>query len=674
MVPPCTESLRNPVISLYPVPSYEPGVDDDDRSTWSKVTCFAEALPALDHTAQHQFQGSVELGTKIATTYSESPLALRDGKQMEPDDYFRKQNFHNADHAADGKKKFKLTADKKEQIANQDLGREKMDDMSATAILHEMLKITDADIAKAAWKSVEKLSTEERGKISMDLLEQRIGKQAFDALPEAESRILHLFIFIGCGAHKSLNAFCYGVVEMRDTWKWEGLKGPCDLANKSHELATKIAANNNNTEASKRCEKSCPRGGVKLCELAGALFRHKDGETGIRKSIVCLWKLGNMNSTIFRRRTFPDVSNTRYQSHSYAVAELLVFRDDYQELVEEICDGKTKQGPNHLEGNVLKGLQDPDTLAELGAMALEGVTVSWPYMGLIRSPPEGQKFVNALSPEMVKLHRNKIIPFCENFALHPEKVLDPSTPLNELTLDGEPLIDETIIPTLCMLAPQLPNLNLMISAMFRGTANGWRLFTTEYTNDPDDSRCIASLSPELLALLGQIPMTNDSNEGILGSLRKYIKFNPSSDAHTFSSLTRSKRNNLEAFISKLCQPDDQSYVMHLARELDESGEVRRFRDQYLKLQKERAELSRKRVEDIARKRADELKRLNDIGVITDCALIKGMKLPQLKDQFRQHKHVRRDPELANVTQSSLKNKQAWLDAILAAVERMGPDQ
>ncbi|KAE9389051.1 hypothetical protein BT96DRAFT_1071670 [Gymnopus androsaceus JB14] len=399
---------------------------------------------------------------------------------------------------------------------------------------------------------------------------------------------------------------------------------------------------------------------MKLCELAGALFRHKDGEMGYQERHHMfmearkheLYDIPKKDSS----KKFPDISNTCYQSHSYAATELLVFRDDYQELVEEICDGKTKQGPNHLEGNVLKGLQDPDTLAELGAMALEGVTVSWPYMGLICSPPKGQKFVNALSPEMVKLYCNKIIPFCENFALHPKKVLDPSTPLNELTLDGEPLIDETIILTLCMLAPQLPNLNLMISAMFRGTANGWRLFTTEYSNDPDDSRCIASLLPELLALLGQIPMTNDSNEGILGSLCKYIEFNPSSNARTFSSLTRSKRNNLEAFILKLCQPDDQSY------------------DQHLKLQKERAELSRKRVEDIARKRADELKRLNDIGVITDCALIKGMKLPQLKDQFRQHKHVRQDPELANVTQSSLKNKQAWLDAILAAVERMGPDQ
>ena len=89
----------------------------------------------------------------------------------------------------------------------------------------------------------------------MDLLEQHIGKEAIKSLPDSEAQLLRLFIFVGCGAHESLNAFWYGVVEMRETWKWsEELKGPCDLANKSHELATKIASDNNNTEASDCCE------------------------------------------------------------------------------------------------------------------------------------------------------------------------------------------------------------------------------------------------------------------------------------------------------------------------------------------------------------------------------------------------------------------------------------
>ncbi|KAE9382581.1 hypothetical protein BT96DRAFT_952080 [Gymnopus androsaceus JB14] len=349
---------------------------------------------------------------------------------MEPDDYFHKQNFQNADHTADGKKKFRLTDEKKEQIVNHDLGREKMDDMSASAILQEMLEIMDADIGKAAGKNAEELQI---------FQEYRGMGQNFSGSTQA-------------AAHKSLNAFRYGVIEMCKTWKQEGLKGPC------------------------------------------ALFQRKDGEMGYQERHrmfmeACKHECYDIPKKDSGKK-FPDVSNTHYQSHSYAATELLVFCDDYQELVEEICDGKTKQGPNHLEGNVLKGLQDPDTLAELATMALEGVNVSWPYMGLIHSPPKGQKFVNTLSPKMVKLHCNKIIPFCENFALHPEKILDPATPLTKLTLDGEPLIDETIIPTLCLLAPDLPNLNLMIFAMFQDTANGWKLFTTEASctaqPDPND--------------------------------------------------------------------------------------------------------------------------------------------------------------------------------------------
>ncbi|KAE9393831.1 hypothetical protein BT96DRAFT_943640 [Gymnopus androsaceus JB14] len=481
------------------------------------------------------------------------------------------------------------------------------------------MDVSEEDIVKAAKKTADELTTQERGAIAMDLLEQRIGKEAFKSLPDSEARLLHLFIFVGCGAHKSLNAFWYGVVEMCETWKRsEELKGFCDLANKSHKLAT-IASDNNVTEASDHCKKSCPQGGVKLCKLAGALFRHKDSETGYQEKHHMFMKaqkedLYELPKTESGKK-FPDVSNTRYQSHSYAVAELLVLHDDYQELVEEICDGKMKQGTNHLEGNVLKELQDPDTLAELGAMVIEGITTSWPYMSLIRSPPDDANFVNALSPEMIELHCNRIVPFCENLALHPEKVLNPNTPQIELTLDGQPFIDKTIIPALQTLAPELPNLNLMISAMFRGAAQGWKIFTSEYADDSLNPACIASLSPEQLALLGQIPMTNDSNEGGLGSLHGYIKYTSSSNTHTFSSLVRSKCNNLEAFIPKLCQQDDQSYVMHLAQELDASGEAKQFQEEYLRLQKEWAELARKKVEDTARKKADELQRLNTIGIV-----------------------------------------------------------
>lgn len=134
-------------------PSYQPGVDDSDRSTWKTVTRFAEVIPAIDHTAQRQFEGSMDLGTKIATAYSESLLATRDGHIMDPDDYFRKQSFLHMDHAKDGKKKFRLSKEKKEHVINRDLAKEEMRNMNADDIMHQTSQITEAQILKAAGKT-----------------------------------------------------------------------------------------------------------------------------------------------------------------------------------------------------------------------------------------------------------------------------------------------------------------------------------------------------------------------------------------------------------------------------------------------------------------------------------------------------------------------------------------
>ncbi|KAF8194405.1 hypothetical protein K438DRAFT_1506859, partial [Mycena galopus ATCC 62051] len=85
----------------FPTPSYAPGIGDTDRSTWMHQTRFLEVAPALDHTAQRQFDGTVEAASRIADTYSCSPVAAQDGKTMDTDDYFRKKMGENNDHAAD---------------------------------------------------------------------------------------------------------------------------------------------------------------------------------------------------------------------------------------------------------------------------------------------------------------------------------------------------------------------------------------------------------------------------------------------------------------------------------------------------------------------------------------------------------------------------------------------
>ncbi|KAJ7362822.1 hypothetical protein DFH08DRAFT_627347, partial [Mycena albidolilacea] len=82
-------------------PSYASGVNDADRSTWTPQTRVIEVAPALDHTAERQFEGSMEAAARIADVYSRSPLALEDQRTMEVDDYYRKKDGEMKDHAAD---------------------------------------------------------------------------------------------------------------------------------------------------------------------------------------------------------------------------------------------------------------------------------------------------------------------------------------------------------------------------------------------------------------------------------------------------------------------------------------------------------------------------------------------------------------------------------------------
>ncbi|RDB26837.1 hypothetical protein Hypma_005338 [Hypsizygus marmoreus] len=64
-------------------PTYAADVDDSDRSTWTQQLHFVEVSPAIDHTAQSQFENSQRLADDITSAYSGSPLASRDSAKME---------------------------------------------------------------------------------------------------------------------------------------------------------------------------------------------------------------------------------------------------------------------------------------------------------------------------------------------------------------------------------------------------------------------------------------------------------------------------------------------------------------------------------------------------------------------------------------------------------------
>jgi hypothetical protein len=495
------------------------------------------------------------------------------------------------------------------------------------------------------------------------LLEQNLGKVVLDALGVDERKRLVGLLFAGCCGHKDLNAFKYGIMRMNLTWETAERPPPVLLANKANDAVIRLGEEADSA-AVQRAVDSSSRGGVKLASLAGALFNHKTEESGYQD--VHRMFIAKQKREIHGIRTnkkFPDTSNTRYQSHSYAAAELVTFLDSYVSLLEVSRDSKKQAGYNHLEQNVAKGLEDASTLAEMAVMALYGNAVSWPYLSQVRGA-DGT-VVNLLDPAIIALHQ-RLPEFCDHIAANPRLLIDAISgdDFSKITLDGKPWMDEMLIMSIQILASELPDLELMISAMFSGSADGWRQFTQEFLpGGPIDQ-----LTPEQQFRMF-IPATNDSNEGALGSWRVHARFHPNGTAAGFSSKTRVERNNTEMFIEKICTDDDQLYVMRQVRIQGSSGENVKFREHLLKAQQDRASATRKKQQDAENNRRAEIARLISVGLVVDHAEIGRMTVKQLEDQLSIHAKLLNDDVLLKMKKKDCNLRMYKHSAVIAALTR-----
>ncbi|KAJ7438548.1 hypothetical protein B0H11DRAFT_2254552 [Mycena galericulata] len=619
------------------VPSYDPDANDSDQSTWKHRTRFLEVAPALDHTAQRQFEGTMEAAHRIADVYNRSPLADQEKRRMEKNDYWRKKLGESKDHAADGKKEFKLSEARKKDIVIRDMG------------------ITDEDLQAAGEVSESELSamtTEQRSELVEQVLERRIGEEKFDALTPADQCNACTHVFGGCCCHKDLNVVRYGVAEIQQVYAIYDLPTPVLLANKANAATINLSASDPDNPALQNAIDSSSSGAIKLLQLIGSLLRHKDGQRGYQDK--CCIFMQERKSELFNLDepgTFPDVSNTRYGCYTYAAGDVLCFNGLIQELVEEVMDVKAKSGqPNHVEANILKGMNDPATMAQVAAIALYGVTVSWPYMAMVCGTKENPVNLVSLTP----LHR-KLPEFCTYISENPHILLDPTTPLDRLTIDGKPLLDNLLLPSIRLIFRDLPNPLLIISRMFAGCAAGWIQFTPEFVV----GGTFDQLTPEQLAIL-HIPATNDCSEGMLGSFRVHMRYHPNSTAHSFSNQTRTERNNTEAFIKKCCDVSVEKYVMREVRKDGASGRRAKFRRAWAALQREKAEKARERREKASAKKKSKAARLASTVLEFDTGKIDLMTSGVLKEQLAVYRDILKDDTLV---------KLRWKDMSTVAVRR-----
>lgn len=225
-------------------------------------------------------------------------------------------------------------------------------------------------------------------------------------------------------------------------------------------------------------------------------------------------------------------------------------------------------------------------------------------------------------------------------------------------------MDGMLIMTIQILASELPDLELMISAMFSGCMDGWFQFTKEFIpGGPIDQLTYEQ------RLRMFIPATNDASEGALGSWCVKAQFHPNGMASGFSNKIRLERNNTEMFIDKLCGDDDQQYVMRQVRIEGTSGANTKFREHLLKSQQVQALAMRKKQHDAEKKKREEIARLIAVSLIVDRAQINKMTVSQLNDQINIHRKFLNDKVLLKIPQKDIKSKFFKLSAVLAAIAR-----
>jgi hypothetical protein len=275
------------------------------------------------------------------------------------------------------------------------------------------------------------------------IVQINLGSAIYDNVTQTERALLDLLISAGCGGHKDLNALVYGAKQLRLFWlRNPTCTPPVLLPNKANDSTIQLAPAS--SAASKKAVESSTSGAIKLIELAGDTFRNKNSKKGYQDRYTA-----HMTKAVIERygfeaivtlmHRFSKVSATRYQSFSYAAAELLLHHDITFDLIQDICGGKGRAGANHMETNIIRGLSCTSTMSEIAALAAYGLLVSWPYLAIICGRPSDHvTFVDML--DLVDLHRRLPI-FCMRLAVCPGLIFVQCVPESEPTLDGNSLIN-----------------------------------------------------------------------------------------------------------------------------------------------------------------------------------------------------------------------------------------
>ncbi|KAJ6593489.1 hypothetical protein B0H19DRAFT_1090568 [Mycena capillaripes] len=614
----------------------------------------------VSHTAEAQLANIKHQISSISNLYKRSPLHQRSARNFEVSDFLRVLKTMQGDHAADAKKHARLAEEWKHESARIVLGYDEFQRMEPQEILNILREIGAKNLEEVggteAWSILSDEEKDVLSKSSMDALAYRIGDDAFNKLSPEEKREIELFFWVGCSMHKELNC-CVGFVKGMDDY-YDALPEadrPVLLANRDNDATIQLAEESGkSTAAVQRALKASERGAIKLISLFGALVNHKDDKKGLH----------DVYENYFRRIIgpgvrFPDTSNTRYQSYGHGAARIITHLDKHREFMTFVKDHKTKRTLNHLEQNIMKGLNCSKTIAQMIVVVLFCMAVMHPYARQVRGPGTEKLNMLNLGPlhDSVKVHLRKLIQ-------DPDILFSASAESYKLaTLDGQIWSDPMAWAQCIRLAPTHPDVKPLMVAGLKIALESFERFTPEFMAG---GLIDSSTAEEREA--GHTASTNDANEGLLGMWRRFSRESSSSTVDHFTDQAMFHRNDTQAFMDEHMNTDaDHQFLRQEARRIDESG-VEKARKDELNAHKQRV-VDEKREKDAekAEKIRKETERLEAIGIQLERAEIRKMTDPKLKDQLELHRRAG-DKEVP--MKSRLKNKADRLEAVLAALDRL----
>lgn len=620
---------------------------------------FGEVRVEANHRTATQVEGELAHFETLADTFKRAPIAAIAENARLPitiGSVFLKWVGTHGDHAEDQKAKHRMLGEIKKEFIEKALGEREFYSRTETEQAELTRQAERTAIERSGGQSKwDELSGDAQDECIQSVFEDALKELALTAkekLSELELKLLTDWIWAGCQMHKDLNAVKGGCQALREFWKTVGT-APCPLANRDNAAVLDAAEDGRIDDATaERATASSAGGAVKLAELAGALFNHKDDKKG-HQDIFRDYVKARLALTF----TFPDTSNTRFGSYLEAAAELITRPEFYIEFLEYIRNMKEKRTLNHMESNVFRALHDTPTLTELAVLTIYLEAISHPYISCVRGG--GLESSNAL--DKGELHR-QVIEHIDKLIANPEIIMAPTAEPKHASLCAQ---DQWKRPeamsTVRSRASEFPFLREALVAFLEGAKKTWKRFSAEFA----EGGTISTLTDEEKRVRW-IPTTNDANEGALGQARVLKNRNPSGGETLMNSIMMYTRNNTQDFMDfVLVHDEDHRFIMTEARSIvNEKPDQKKRKiiaDQHI----QESEAKRRKSEVAAARKRRRIELINSVELVTNTSALEAMTLDELKAQLAKYRTVDDEAKAA----VGLRKKDQYLTVVLAAAGR-----